>query len=302
MAPTTQKSTARLTPLSGVYGYSELLTPDGYNPKTRKGRARGYSTAILHFAPANLSGYEVCSDRSAGCTHDCLNLSGHGAIGLDVETAVSLTNTNEVQDARIARTHLLFRQRATFFSEMVLAISTHVRRATAHGLTPTVRLNGTSDLPWERMPFTDVDGVEYASLFERFPDVQFYDYTKHPARAMLSALGALPANYVVTFSRSETNERIALDVLRNGGNVAVVFNARTAHAKRPADPLPATWHGFTVVDGDHDDLRFLDPTNVVVGLRAKGPRAKHDTSGFVVDVASDACSNVIALSTVARAA
>ena len=36
-----------------------------------------------------------------------------------------------------------------------------------------------------------------------------------------------------------------------------------------------------VIDGDTDDLRFLDPTNVVVGLKAKGD-AKHDTSGFVI--------------------
>lgn len=284
----------RLTPLSGVYGYSEFLTPDGYNPKTKKGRARGYSTAIWHGAPGNLSGYEVCNHRSPGCTHDCLNLSGHGAIGLDVHAAIDLvTNTNEIQSARIKRTHLLFQQREIFFAELVLAIETHCRRALKHGLIPVVRLNGTSDLPWERMPFTDVDGTRYASIMARFPDVQFYDYTKSPSRAMLSALGQLPANYVLTFSRSETNERIALDILANGGNVAVVFNAKTAtHGKfaKPAEPLPATWHGYRVIDGDHDDLRFLDDRNVVVGLRAKGPRAKSDTSGFVVDIHSAACS------------
>jgi hypothetical protein len=142
------------------------------------------------------------------------------------------------------------------------------------------------------MPFVDTDGIGYVSILARFPDVTFYDYTKNVARANLSGLGAMPANYGLTFSRAEHNEARALAVLGNGGNVAVVFNARTAHAKRAADPLPAFWHGFRVIDGDHDDLRFLDPTGArgyVVGLRAKGPRAKHDTSGFVVDVRSDAC-------------
>jgi hypothetical protein len=36
-----------------------------------------------------------------------------------------------------------------------------------------------------------------------------------------------------------------------------------------------------VIDGDANDLRFLDPTGVIVGLKAKGA-AKKDTSGFVV--------------------
>jgi hypothetical protein len=42
--------------------------------------------------------------------------------------------------------------------------------------------------------------------------------------------------------------------------------------------------GMSVVDGDADDLRFLDGRGVVVGLKAKGP-AKKDTSGFVRDAA-----------------
>jgi hypothetical protein len=36
------------------------------------------------------------------------------------------------------------------------------------------------------------------------------------------------------------------------------------------------------VDGDKDDLRFLDPQGVIVGLKAKGD-AKHDDTGFVID-------------------
>jgi hypothetical protein len=36
-----------------------------------------------------------------------------------------------------------------------------------------------------------------------------------------------------------------------------------------------------VINGDADDLRFLDPAHVFVGLKGKG-RAKQDTSGFVI--------------------
>ena len=45
--------------------------------------------------------------------------------------------------------------------------------------------------------------------------------------------------------------------------------------------LPTHWNGFPVINGDENDLRFLDPKGVVVGLKAKG-KAKTDTTGFVV--------------------
>jgi hypothetical protein len=48
--------------------------------------------------------------------------------------------------------------------------------------------------------------------------------------------------------------------------------------------IPKTFRGLRVVDGDKDDLRFLDPKGVVVALYAKGKATKDDT-GFVIDVA-----------------
>jgi hypothetical protein len=267
--------------LKAQFGFYDMLTPDGYNPKLKKGRARGYSSAVLHLAPANRSGREVCHHRSKGCTLACLNLAGHGGINLDEH------QLNAVQRARIARTNMFFDARDVFFTALVAAIESHVRRAIKHGLTPVVRLNGTSDIDWEREAFTDADGVTYASIFERFPTLQFYDYTKNPARAMLNAYGRMPSNYVLTFSRSETkaNNAAAQNVLAAGGNVAVVFNiCRCKRAcKHEMPDIGLTYFGRRVVSGDHDDLRFLDPTGVVVGLKAKGP-AKTDASGFVVDL------------------
>jgi hypothetical protein len=67
-----------------------------------------------------------------------------------------------------------------------------------------------------------------------------------------------------------------MEWLRKGGNVAVVFRVKKGQ------PLPKMWNGYEVIDGDIDDLRFLDKKNVIVGLRAKGPAMK-DTSGFVVE-------------------
>ena len=79
-----------------------------------------------------------------------------------------------------------------------------------------------------------------------------------------------PSNYHLTFSRSEHNDSLCDMVLQMGGNVAVVFR----------NQLPKTWKGFEVVNGDENDLRFLDKKGVVVGLIEKG-LAKKDKTGFV---------------------
>jgi hypothetical protein len=246
--------------LSRQRGFRALLTPDGYNPKTKKGRARGYATAIMHLAPANLSGRNVCQFASPGCRAACLNTAGRGGILKHGET------TNAIQLARIARTRLFFDDRPAFARLMASEIAAHVRRSRKHGLIPTVRLNGTSDIPWEKIRIFDRQ-----TIFERFADVQFYDYTKSAARALAHARGEMPSNYALTFSRSESNGADVAAVLAAGGNVAAVF----------ATGLPATYAGAMVIDGDQDDLRFLDPAPVVVGLKAKG-KGRRDGSGFVV--------------------
>jgi hypothetical protein len=155
---------------------------------------------------------------------------------------------------------------------LVKSIEATIRKAEREDMTPCIRLNGTSDLPWEKFKCVR-DGIEYRNPMEAFPDVQFYDYTKIPARALKWVRGDMPANYHVTFSASESNDDASRMVAMAGGNVAVVF-----------DQIPADYYGRNVVDGDDSDLRFLDPVGVIVGLKAKG-EAKRDDSGFVKRVA-----------------
>ena len=117
------------------------------------------------------------------------------------------------------------------------------------------------------------------SFMQNFPNVQFYDYTKHFKRMIKYLRGQLPANYHLTFSRNEINNFQATQVLKAGGNVAIVFRKE----------LPKTYKNFKVIDGDLHDLRFLDNKNVVVGLKEKLTLNKHgkldrDNSGFVVDL------------------
>jgi hypothetical protein len=169
--------------------------------------------------------------------------------------------TSIAKQARINRTTLLMTDRAEYAAQASKEIEAHIRKASKAEMIPAIRLNGDSDVSWESTKF---DG---SSLINKYPNVQFYDYTKWPSKFRKD----IPSNYHLTFSRSElTSLETIQEELDGGRNVAVVF-----------DKVPTTWNGWNVIDGDETDLRFLDPVGVIVGLKAKG-KAKKDTSGFVV--------------------
>ena len=173
---------------------------------------------------------------------------------------------SSVQRARIEKTRRFFLHKQAFMAELFEEFRKAIRKAEKEKLNPCFRLNLTSDIPWENVRH---DGV---TVFEAFPNVRFYDYTKHADRMARFLAGELPANYHLTFSRSESNEPLVQAVMASGGNVAVVFRKN----------LPKSWRGVPVVDGDETDLRFLDKQGVIVGLVEKG-KAKKDNSGFVVE-------------------
>lgn len=243
---------------------SSLLTPAKSNPKTAKGENLPYYAAILHLSPSNKSGHTACVNASIGCEAACLDTAGHGGIG---------GPDNVVQRARIRKTRMFFEARHAFMAQLVSELAKLQRGAAKRGVQAVVRLNGTSDIGWTRVPCVR-DGVTYTNVFAAFPAILFYDYTKVPSRIR----GARPANYRLTFSLSENNDVHAAAALGAGMNVAVVLNLGTH------DPMPATWSGYRVVDGTTHDFRFLDPQEgVIVGLRPKG-KAQHDGSGFVRNV------------------
>ena len=232
------------------------------NPKVLKGQSQGYNTFILHLSPANVSGYETCAKRTAGCTAACLNTAGHGGMFKKGET------TNVVQEARKRRTRMFFELRDVFMFQLVKEIKNAIKLSAKQGMTPVFRLNGTSDLAWEKYEVRR-DGTVYPNIFAAFPEVQFYDYTKILGRKV-----AHIPNYHLTFSAADGNDADVLKAIASGMNVATVFGLKKT------EPMPETYNGRTVFNGDESDLRFLDPKGVVVGLYAKG-RAKKDTSGFV---------------------
>lgn len=232
------------------------------NPKVLKGQAQGYNTYILHLAPADVSGYETCAKRTAGCTAACLNTAGRGGMFKRGES------TNVIQEARKRKTQMFFEERAGFMEWLVKDIELAIKQSKRIGLIPVFRLNGTSDLAFEKYEVVR-NGQLFRNVFAAFPEVQFYDYTKILGRKVKD----IP-NYHLTFSAADGNDMDVIRAMNGGLNVAVVFGVKKT------DALPTEYLGREVFNGDESDLRFLDPKGVVVGLYAKG-KAKKDTSGFV---------------------
>ena len=256
----------------------KLLNVDS-SPKTVKGVRHGFSTAILYLAPWTASGKSVCPVAAlAGCGESCLNVSGRGAIapgGAVISTPAGELPDNAIQRARLTRTALYHSSRDEFMAQLVAEVEAFVRRAERLQLTPAIRLNGTSDIAYERRHPVTRNGIDYPSIMAAFPTVQCYDYTKRAHRFAHE----LPPNYHLTLSYSEANPAYAARCIaahERGAALAVVVR----DAKRKSEALAGIARG-PIVDGDAHDLRFLDGAGTCVALKAKG-KAKRDTSGFVV--------------------
>ena len=225
------------------------------NAKTIKGEKLGYHTFILYTSPdkQNSKGKTLCAHSTPGCRASCLFTAGRGKF-------------SNVALARIHKAEYFLRDRKAFMEQVAKEIAAGIKKHGADNIC--IRLNGTSDIPYENIPVGD-----HKNIMEMYPNVQFYDYTKNFAR--LSA--ELPANYHLTFSRAETalNQKQSELALQLGHNVAMVFNVKDE------TELPEYYMGYKVINGDEHDLTFKHPKNVIVGLKAKGD-AKKDTTGFVI--------------------
>jgi len=232
---------------------SKNLLSISADSKTIKGEKIGYLTGILYLAPAQTTKYNTCAmAEKAQCAKACLYSAGRGAF-------------NNVQQSRIDKTLYFFEDRESFMMQLFKNIKALIKKAESKGLKPLVRLNGTSDIRWENVPFESYDNI-----FEAFPNVQFYDYTKDANRK------DLPANYDLTFSYSgvSTFAPYVDKAKAKGMRMAVVF--------RSLANIPVVFKRMPVVSGDNSDVRHLDNQGVIVGLYAKGA-AKRDKTGFVVN-------------------
>ena len=235
------------------YQKPNRLTFKEGNPKTDKNKKvkglENYRILRLNLAPSDLSGFNVCPMASAGCKAACLHTAGNPIF------------QKQKDKGRINRTRYYMQSRVEFLNQLTKEIKNFEIWCSKNNFIPVVRLNTTSDIPWE-----------IHNIFELFPKIQFYDYTKIYKRAVKFVKGEYPKNYHLTYSLNEDNKDLAFNILKMGGNISAVFRK----------DLPNTYKGYKVVNGDEHDLRFLDLQNSIVGLKAKG-KAKTDYSGFVLD-------------------
>lgn len=198
----------------------------------------------------------ICAgSKAAQCMTPCLKNAGRGVF-------------SNVQLSRQRKTDWWMSHPTGFKEQLVRELEALVKKASKQGKTARVRLNCFSDISWELQACTR-NGKPFKGIPQAFPEIEFYDYTKHAVR-----LGKTPANYTLTFSYSgvDTYKNQVKLAQSSSANMAVVF-----HGKE----LPVTFMSRRVIDGDLHDARIDDPKGVIVGLRAKGP-ARKDTSGFVV--------------------
>jgi len=250
-----------------------LLSPPITNYKSKKNQSLGIDTYFLSLAQSDLSGYNVCpmankvmakenNPNKSNCSAVCVGSNGKAQ------------QFPDIMKARIRKTKRFFEDRDNFMTELVVEISKAIIKSNNKNITPTFRLNAYSDIKWESVK---VNKFGNNTIFELFPDIQFYDYTKIPDRIT-------PFNYALTYSHwgkwGATN-----NAMKQGQNVAMVFDAKKT------EELPKTFNGRSVVDGDKTDLRTPqnDGLNAIVGLRAKMSRANINkeldkTTSFVVRV------------------
>lgn len=232
-------------------------------------------TYVLYLSPSNLSGYDVCSHATTECRLGCLNTSGRAGIEI-------FSETSRIADSRAKKTRLFFEEREFFMNWLIAEIKAYQKKAIKDGYFFSVRLNGTSDIDWSKIMHNGLN------IFQIFPEITFYDYTKNHAKFNNKA-----DNYHLTYSFTGKNTGLCKLLLERGFNVAVVFNVKKE------SELPAQFLGYEVVNGDLTDFRVADAKGIIVGLKWKRI-ANRDAekqvlnSCFVVNPLTDSrCSNTV---------
>lgn len=211
----------------------------------KNGKINHQYTYGLYLAPASTSGYNVCSHSTPECRLGCLATSGRA--GMEI-----LAGKTKTSDCRESKTRLFYEQPEFFMAWLIAEIKQYRQQAINDNYGFSVRLNCTSDIDWQNV---SVNGM---NIFEIFPDVDFYDYTKNSNKFQNIA-----PNYHLTYSFTGRNQYQCEALLKRGFNIAVIFNVKNAN------DLPKTFMGYPVINGDETDYRINDAKGVIVGLKFK---------------------------------
>ena len=245
-----------------------LLSKGEINHKLKKNSKLGYYTSSLNLAHSDLSGFNVCpiankltenedNKNTSNCSSWCVGYNGFASF------------QPNVMESRINKTLSYFTDRQAFLDRLVIEINNAIKLAKKKDLKPTFRLNAYSDIRYENDIIQD-----NKNIFELFPNVTFYDYTKLLNRK-------IPKNYQLTYSHHKADFKATSEALLNGMNVAIVF-----------EKLPKMINikgiEYIVINGDETDLRIdekIGNKSVVVGLKFKGSKKKLNNAlieGFAI--------------------
>ena len=245
----------------------KLLSQPQNNYKLSKNIKLDVYTFSLALAHSDISGYNVCplaqrlnkpnNDKLSSCSSVCVGYNGMAQ------------RYPKVMESRIRKTKMYFENRELFMRWLISDIEKAIDFSIEHGKLPSFRINAYSDIKWENVPVT-YNNIKYDNVFDIFPDVIFYDYTKHPERKT-------PANYHLTYS-FWGNMKDSGKAYASGQNIAVVFEEM---------PKDLKYGGRSIVNGDDTDLRTPenDGKRVIVGLKFKGSKKEALNGieeGFVV--------------------
>ena len=245
-----------------------LLSDGKTNHKIKKNIKENYNTYSLNFAHSDLSGFNVCpkanklteqeqNKKKSNCSQCCVGFNGFASI------------YESVMESRIKKTLSYFLDKDSFYESLIFEIKKAIKESEKLGLKPSFRLNAYSDIRHENNTIKD-----NKNIFDLFPNVDFYDYTKLLNRK-------IPKNYQLTYSHHKADFKATSEALLNGMNVAIVF-----------EKLPKMINikgiEYTVINGDETDLRIDEKLNgkpVVVGLKFKGSKKKLENAmleGFAI--------------------
>ncbi len=211
----------------------------------KNGKINHQYTYGMYLAPANESGYNVCLFSTPECRLGCLATSGRAGMEL-------IAGKTKTSSCRIRKTRLFYEQPEFFMDWLIAEIKHYQLKAIQDSYYFSVRLNCTSDIDWQNVL------VNGKNIFQIFPDVQFYDYTKN-----INKFQNKSSNYHLTFSYTGRNWQSCEVLLKQGFNVAMIFNVKSEIE------LPVMYKRYQVINGDLTDYRVIDGKGIIVGLKWK---------------------------------
>ena len=170
--------------------------------------------------------------------------------------------------SRYLKTWFFYTQPLAFLRLMVTEIISNAASANRQRKGYYLRLNGMSDIEWERFLYMD-------ALVRRIAGLRgFYDYTKHPKKVRIDMARKIPggvpfpAKYRLIFSWDEkkTTPKRASEWLNYGGSLSVVY----PYSLRDEIAKLRKQYRKIVKIGDEDDNRFKDKPNSIIFLKNKG--------------------------------